>query len=370
MPGPSVTVPFADLSRQWTQIAERVRPDLDRLFSQSAFCLGPWVADFEARARDFLGVRHAIGVNSGTSALHLALIAAGVGPGDRVLVPSMTFIATAWAVLYVGAEPILCDVDPDTGTIDPADAERRIDKSVRAIVPVHLYGRSAAMDRVLDVARRYRLAVIEDACQAFGARWQGRCVGGLGRLGCFSFYPGKNLGAAGEGGLVVTGDDDLAERIRALRDHGQRQRYVHEEVGFNYRMDGIQGLILGHKLPFVDQWADQRRAIARRYLRAFADLPLYLPHDATDGHVWHLFVVRCSRRDGLRAHLEARGVETGMHYPVPLHRQPCLAAFGFQAEDLSVADCWGRECLSLPLFVGMTEGEVEQVVEGVRSFFG
>ena len=242
-------VPFSDLSLQWREIADAARADLEILFSTSSFCAGPFVERFEAAVADYLGVRHAIGVNSGTSALHLALIAAEVGAGDKVLVPANTFIATIWAVLYVGAVPVLCDVEPASGNIDVEDAERRIDPSVRAIIPVHLYGQPANMEAVLALADRHGLAVIEDAAQAIGARYRGRPVGGFGLLGCFSFYPGKNLGAAGEAGLVTTDDAKLADRVRALRNHAQTERYHHSEIGFNYRMEGIQGLVqrTGHR---------------------------------------------------------------------------------------------------------------------------
>src|SRR5262245_43571350 len=243
---PVDVVPFNDLSHQWREIKAGLLPDINRLFEDGAFCLGPFVDAFEQAIADYLGVEHAIGVNSGTSALHLALIAAGIQPGDKVLIPSHTFIATAWAVLYVGAIPVLCDVDADSATIDAGDADRRIDPTVKAIIPVHLYGQPADMKAVAELAARRGVVIVEDAAQAIGARYGSRRVGAIGRLGCFSFYPGKNLGAAGEGGLVVTDSAALARRIRALRDHAQEERYVHGEIGFNYRMEGMQGLILGH----------------------------------------------------------------------------------------------------------------------------
>ena len=223
----------------------RHRATLELLFRNGAFTLGPYVGAFERAVAEYLGTNHAIGVNSGTSALHLALIAAGIGPGDKVLIPSLTFIATAWAVLYVGATPVLCDIDADSATIDVNDAENRLDHAVKAIVPVHLYGQPANMDAVMKFAACHRLAVIEDAAQAIGARYDGRSIGTIGELGCFSFYPGKNLGAAGEGGLVVAADAARAQRIRSLRHHAQVGRYAHAEVGFNYRMAGIQGLAVG-----------------------------------------------------------------------------------------------------------------------------
>jgi dTDP-4-amino-4,6-dideoxygalactose transaminase len=362
-------VPFSDLSLQWKEIADAARADIDILFATSSFCLGPFVEGFEAAVADYLGVRNAIGVNSGTSALHLALIAAGVRPGDKVLVPANTFIATVWAVLYVGAVPVLCDVEVASGNIDVADAERRIDRSVKAIIPVHLYGQPANMEAVLTLADRYGLAVIEDAAQAIGARYRGKAVGSFGLLGCFSFYPAKNLGAAGESGLVTTNDGMLADRVRALRNHSQTERYVHTELGFNYRMEGFQGLILGHKLSRLDAWTEQRRTIARCYDAGLAGLPLALPQVVNSDHVYHLYVILSERREELRAFLRQRGVETGLHYPVPIHRQPCLAALEVDRTSYPVTDLYASRCLSLPIFSGMTDAQMDRVVSTVRSFF-
>jgi dTDP-4-amino-4,6-dideoxygalactose transaminase len=362
-------VPFNDLALQWRQIAAKALPDLKALFEASAFCLGPWVDRFETDVAAYIGTPHAIGVNSGTSALHLAMIVAGVGPGDKVLVPANTFVATAWAVLYVGAEPVFCDVDPASWTIDPADAERRVSAGVKAIIPVHLYGQPADMNAIVAFAQRHSLVVVEDVAQAIGAGYGGRGLGTIGRLGCFSFYPGKNLGAAGEAGLVITSDETMARRIRALRHHAQSERYIHGELGFNHRMDGIQGLILGHKLPLLDGWTNERRRIAKRYQDALAGLPLELPRIVNGDHVWHLFVVHTPKRDRLRAHLAELNIDTGLHYPVPLHRQPCFAKLEIDRDSFPNTDRNGRECLSLPIFAGMTDKQVDVVVEGIRAFF-
>jgi dTDP-4-amino-4,6-dideoxygalactose transaminase len=364
-----MAVPFTDLSFQWRQIEAKALPDIHRLFEQSAFCLGPFVERFEQAAAEYLGIAHAIGVNSGTSALHLALIAAGIGPGDKVLLPSFTFIATAWAVLYVGATPVLCDVEEDSANIDLRDAEARLDGAVKAIIPVHLYGQPANMAGVSAFATRHQLVVVEDAAQAMGARYDGRCAGTFGRCGCFSFYPAKNLGAAGEGGLIVTADDAIATRLRALRHHAQTERYLHTELGFNYRMEGLQGLVLGHKLPFLDRWTETRRSLARAYHRQLADLPLVLPEVVHHDHVFHLYVVRTSEREHLREHLRRAGIETGLHYPTPLHAQPALVRFVADPGSFPVSDRYARECLSLPLFVGMTEPQFERVCAAIRTFF-
>jgi dTDP-4-amino-4,6-dideoxygalactose transaminase len=367
--GADNTVPFTDLSFQWRQIEAKVLADICRLFEDSAFCLGPFVERFERAVAEHLGVAHAIGVNSGTSALHLALIAAGIGPGDKVLVPSFTFVATAWAVLYVGATPVLCDVEDASANVDLADMERRMDSAVKAIIPVHLYGQPADLAGVMALAARHRLGVIEDAAQAIGARFDGRHAGTFGLCGCFSFYPGKNLGAAGEAGLIVTADEAIAQRLRALRDHAQTERYIHAELGFNYRMEGLQGLVLAHKLPLLAGWTDRRRELARAYHEQLTGLPLTLPQVVHHDHVFHLYVVRSKDRDRLREHLRRAGIETGLHYPVPLHAQPALARFVTDADSFPVADRYARECLSLPLFVGMTERQLERVCETIRRFF-
>jgi dTDP-4-amino-4,6-dideoxygalactose transaminase len=362
-------IPFNDLAIQWREISREALRDFDEVFAKSAFCLGPQVEAFESEIADFLDVAHAIGVNSGTSALHLAMVAADIGPGHEVLVPAHTFIATLWGVVYVGATPVLCDVDDATGTIDLADAKRRVTSRTRAIIPVHLYGQPADMDGIAALARHHNLIVVEDAAQSVGACWNGQRVGTLGLLGCFSFYPGKNLGAAGEGGLVVTSNAKVNERLRSLRHHGERERYVHAEIGFNYRMDGLQAVVLRHKLRRISAWTEQRRALARRYQAALAGLPLDVPIIRHQDHVWHLFVVRTPQRDRLREYLHAGGIETGLHYPVPLHRQPCLEFLSPMPHSYPRADRWANEGLSLPLFYGMTANQVDRICETIHEFF-
>jgi dTDP-4-amino-4,6-dideoxygalactose transaminase len=358
-----------DLGWQWHQIAEDVRPEVEDLFERSAFCLGPYVDRFEEAFSNSIGVAHAVAVNSGTSALHLAVLAAGLGPGDKVLVPGNSFIASAWGAVYVGAEPVFCDVVPRTGNIDVSDAERRLDSAVKAIVPVHLYGQVADLDGVRNLAERYGLIVIEDAAQAHGARHGNRHVGGLGDLGCFSFYPGKNLGAAGEAGVVVTDNEVVAERLRSLRNHGQRERYLHDEVGFNYRMDGLQGLVVWHKLQHLDDWTKERKRLAACYLEALSALDLELPDSDASDHVFHLFVVRTPRRDKLRRFLESQGIGTGLHYPVALHHQPCFSHLASAETSLPVAEHYAAQCLSLPLFLGMSDRQQSMVVSAVHRFF-
>jgi dTDP-4-amino-4,6-dideoxygalactose transaminase len=363
-------VPFNDLAVQWREIADDVRRHFDEVFARSAFSAGPFVKAFEDDIAAYLGTKHAIGVNSGTSALHLAAVAANIGPGDEVLVPSHTFIATLWGVLYVGATPVLCDVDETTGTIDIADAERRVTPRTKAIIPVHIYGQPADMNAVEALAARHCLTIIEDNAQAIGARWNNRHVGTIGQLGCYSFYPGKNLGAAGEGGLITTDDDSLAERVRALQNHGQSERYIHVEIGFNHRMDGLQGVVLRHKLKRIDAWTTRRKVLAERFQAGLAGLPLEVPAVHHQDHVWHLFVVRTPRRDELRTYTQQAAIETGMHYPIPCHRQPCLHHLEMDRESYPNAERWAREGLSLPLFYGMSDAQADRVINTVREFFG
>ncbi len=362
-------VPFMDLSWQWRQIESDVRPELDEVFAKSQFVLGPQVEKFEQAFADYIGAPHCVAASSGTSALHLAVIAAGIGPGDKVLLPAHTFIATAWGVLYQGGIPVFCDVERETGNMDMADAARRLSDDVKAIIPVHLYGQPADMDAVLKFAEENHLTVIEDAAQSHGARHGDRRVGSFGAFGCFSFYPGKNLGAAGEGGAVVCRNADAAERMRALRHHAQSERYIHQELGYNYRMDGIQGLVLRHKLARLDEWTDMRRHIAALYRDGLADLPLELPEPANRDHVYHLFVVRTPKRQELADHLSSKGLQTGLHYPVPLHRQPALKSYAADESSYPVSDHYADECLSLPLFSGMSDGQADLVIAAVREFF-
>jgi dTDP-4-amino-4,6-dideoxygalactose transaminase len=361
-------VPFLDLRAQYAGLADEVLRALREVVESGTYVLGPRVAAFEEAFARYLGARHCVGVNSGTSALHLALLAAGVGPSDEVITVPMTFIATSWAVSYIGATPVYVDVDPVTYTLDAAQVERRLTPRTRAILPVHLYGQPADLAPLLDIGRRHGIPVIEDTAQAHGARYHGRAAGTLGVSGCFSFYPGKNLGAYGEAGAVVTDDSAVAARLRSLRDHAQEKRYHHGELGFNYRMDALQGAVLGVKLKHVEDWTEARRRLAARYRERLAGLPLALPVEAPGRrHVWHLFVVLHPERDRLRRELEARGIQTGLHYPIPLHLQKAYAHLGHRAGDFPVAERIGRECLTLPLFPEMTEGQQDAVVAALAD---
>jgi dTDP-4-amino-4,6-dideoxygalactose transaminase len=364
----SPAVPFVDLRIQFNRLREEILDTLQEVAESTVYTLGPKVAAFEKSFASYVGAKHCIGLSSGTAALHLALICAGVGPGDEVITVPMTFIATSWAISYVGAKPVFVDVDPTTYTMDPAQVEERISSKTKAILPVHLYGQPADLVPLLDLSDRHGIPLIEDVAQAHGAQYQGKSAGTFGQCGCFSFYPGKNLGAYGEGGAVVTDDDRIAARIRSLRDHAQQQRYHHEEIGFNYRMDAFQGAVLGVKLRHLEKWTQARGLLAERYVKHLADLPLQLPTVASDrSHVWHLFVVLHRERDRLRRALEAQGIHTGLHYPIPLHLQKAYQHLGYGPGDFPVAERIGRECLSLPLFPEMTVQQQDRVIEALSD---
>jgi dTDP-4-amino-4,6-dideoxygalactose transaminase len=310
-------------------------------------------------------------VNTGTSALHLALLAGGVGPGDEVITVACTFMATVSAIRYAGARPVFVDVDPTSYTMDPALVERAITRKTKAIVPVHLYGQPADMAPILDVARRHDLLVVEDACQAHGAEYRGRRVGSLGHMAAFSFYPGKNLGACGEGGALVTSDPELVKRVRMLRDWGQEKRYLHVLEGFNYRMDNLQGAFLRIKLRHLPAWTEARRAHAARYRQLLEGARLRLPAERPDAkHVYHLYAVMTEAREALAARLADKGVATGFHYPTPVHLQPCFAHLGYHRGDLPNTERVAAQEISLPMYPELTEEQLREVAAAVASAAG
>ncbi len=315
-------VPYADLKAQYATLREEVLAALDRVASKAAFVLGEEVQEFEREFAAYCGVKHCVAVNSGTSALHLALLGVGVQAGDEVITTPNTFIATAEAIAYTGAKPVFVDIDPHTASIDPGKIAAAVTPRTRAILPVHLYGLAAEMDAILEIAAQHHLAVIEDACQAHGARYHGKRVGSIGNAAAFSFYPSKNLGAYGEGGALTTNDDALAAKARTLRSHGESRRYFHDAVGYNYRMDGFQGAILRVKLPRLDQWNARRKELAEIYRCTLAGARLDLQQGgASSERVDHLLVVYVAERDAVRARLEERGVQTGVYYPQPIQKQ-------------------------------------------------
>jgi dTDP-4-amino-4,6-dideoxygalactose transaminase len=363
-------IPAFDMQAQ----IRALRPELDaaiaRTLDQCSFCLGPDVSAFEKDFAQFSGAAHAVGFNSGTSALHVALLLLDIKPGDEIITTPFTFVATSWAISYVGAKPVYVDIDDATCNLDPAKVERAITSRTKAIMPVHLYGQSCDLAPLAAIARKHNLQLVEDAAQAHGAMYQGKPVGTFGVSAGFSFYPGKNLGACGEAGALVMADAAMAERARSLREHGARVRYYHDEIGFNYRMEGIQGAVLGVKLKHLAAWTAARRRIVARYTKLLAGLPLKLQSELpnTQG-AWHLYVVRHPRRDELRAYLEKQGIGTGLHYPVPLHLQKCYASLGHQAGDFPVTEAAARECLSLPLYPELTDAQVDYVVQHIKAFF-
>jgi dTDP-4-amino-4,6-dideoxygalactose transaminase len=364
-----VGVPFVDLKAQYRSIKDEVHAAIDDVIQNTAFVLGPAVEKFEQDFATYLGAEHVVGVNTGTAALHLGLLALGVGPGDEVIVPAHTFIATAEAVSHVGARPVFVDVQEATGNMDPALLEQAITPRTRAIIPVHLYGQPADLEEIMAIAEARRIPLVEDACQAHGAAYRGRRVGTFGAIGCFSFYPGKNLGAYGEGGAVSTDDPEIAERIRRLRDHGQSARYQHAEVGYNARMEGIQGAVLGVKLRHLDRWNAARRQHAEFYDEKLAPLGLEIPGRAPSREsVHHLYVVRTQAREPLREHLSARGVQTGLHYPTPLHLQEAYVSLGHKAGAFPRSERWASLGMSLPMYPELAQSMLQEVVEGIASF--
>jgi dTDP-4-amino-4,6-dideoxygalactose transaminase len=360
-------IPFLDLKAQYKSIKPEIDKAVIGVLESTQFVLGENVAAFEREFAAYCGAKHAIAVNSGTSALHLALLAAGVGPGDEVVTIPFTFVATVSAICYTGATPVFVDIEPRSFTMDPSKLEKAITPRTKAILPVHLYGQMADMTAILEVANRHGIPVIEDACQAHGAEYDGKRAGSLGVSGCFSFYPGKNLGAYGEGGAVVTSDDTHAKKMRMLRDWGQEKRYHHVLKGFNYRMEGIQGAILSVKLRYLEAWTESRRARARDYDALLQGSDSVKAPQQLSGrrHVYHIYAVRSADRDGLQQLLQAKGVQTGLHYPIPVHLQEAHADLGYKLGDFPESEAAANEVLSLPIFPEMTSSQVEEVVAAV-----
>ena len=362
-------IPYLDLPAQLGPIRRELDAAIARTLDQCSFCLGPDVATFEQDFAAWCGASHCVGLNSGTSALHLALILLGVGSGDEVITTPFTFVATSWAISYVGARPVYVDIEPGSMCIDPSKIERAITRRTKAILPVHLYGHPVDLDAVLAVARKHGLPVVEDVAQAHGALYNGKKVGTFGEISCFSFYPGKNLGACGEGGALVTNNREFAARARALRDHGSSRRYYHDEVGFNYRMEGIQGAVLGVKLKHLDSWTEGRRHVAHHYHQLLDGSPFRLPVEApTAASAYHLYVVRHPDRDRLKSHLETKQIGCALHYPLPLHLQKCYASLRYKAGDFPEAESAARECLSLPIYPELTEEQQSRVSSELLSF--
>lgn len=366
-----VAVPFLDLAPAHAPLKDAVLAEIGELFDSGAFTNGPAVARFEEEFAAYCGVDHCVGVASGLDALRLALLATGLEPGDEVVVPAATFVATLEAVTQAGGVPVPADVSEDDYGLDPAAAAAAVGPRTRALMPVDLYGQMADIRALEALARENGLSLVEDACQAHGAERDGLRAGSVGAAAAFSFYPGKNLGAAGDAGAFVTNDGDLATRVRALREHGQTAKYVHALEGWTARLDTIQAVVLSHKLPWLDGWNEQRRTAAAFYAEALAGVgDLRLPTIASgSAPVWHLYVVRTADPTALALFLRERGVGTGRHYPDPVHLTDAYRSLGYRQGDFPVAEALARECLSLPIFPGIEEEQLAAVVEGVRSFF-
>jgi dTDP-4-amino-4,6-dideoxygalactose transaminase len=363
------TVPFVDLKQQYLSIKGEVLDAISNVLESTQFVLGREVAAFEEEFAAYSGSKYGIAVNSGTSALHLALLAAGIGPGDEVITVSGTFVATVAAIVYTGATPVFVDIDPTTYTMDASQIEAVMTPKTKAIMPVHLYGNPADMDPILDIARRHGLVVIEDAAQAHGAQYRGRRCGSMGDLGCFSFYPGKNLGAYGEGGLVTTNQPEFARTIRMLRDWGAEKKYQHVLKGYNYRMEGVQGAVLRVKLKYLEQWTEARRSHAAGYRKALAGSGLQLPAESPfNRHVYHVFAVQTPTREEFMTFLNSRGVQTGIHYPIPVHLLPAYSDLGYRTGEFPVTERLAAQEVSLPMFPELTEEQIAAVGASVAEF--
>jgi dTDP-4-amino-4,6-dideoxygalactose transaminase len=371
---PAVEIPLIDLRQQHRALQHKIYAALRHVFDSSVFVMGPNVRAFEEEMASFLEVKHAIGVASGTDALNLSLDALGIKAGDEVLVPSFTYAATAAAVEHLGARPVFVDSLPDGFNLDPADAARRITPSTRAIIPVHLYGQAAPMDEVMALAKKHHLFVVEDVAQAAGGLWEGQRLGTLGDTGCFSFYPTKNLAACGDAGMVTTNDDEIADRIRLLRQQADAsvlggQKYTHPAVGYNSRLDEMQAAILRVKLPHLDSWNRLRQEHAQRYRAQLRDSGMLLPGlDRNGSHVYCLFTLRCRDRDELRAWLREHGIGCEIYYPLPLHMQEAYRRLGYREGDLPQAERLSKECLSIPVYPELSVEQLDRVAGVLQAF--
>jgi dTDP-4-amino-4,6-dideoxygalactose transaminase len=359
-------IPFVDLKSQYNSIKDEINTAVLSVLDSTQFILGDEVLALEQEFAAYCSAEHGVALNTGTSALHLALLAAGIGAGDEVITVPFTFVATVSAIAYTGATPVFVDIDPVSYTMDVNQIEKAITAKTKAIMPVHLYGQPADMDPIMEIANRHGLKVIEDAAQAHRSEYKGRRVGSIGDIGCFSFYPGKNLGAYGEGGMAVTNNPEYAQKMRMLRDWGQDGRYNHVMKGYNYRMDGIQGAILRVKLRYLDQWTDARRTHAAQYDALLADSGIKTPVAMPYGHhVYHVYVLRVSQREALQQKLNEQGIQTGIHYPIPVHLQKAFADLGHHKGDFPESELVAAEVLSLPMYPELSEAQINVIATAV-----
>jgi len=371
-----ISVPLLDLKAQYASIKEEITQAVTAVLESQWFILGPTVKECEAKIAEYCGCSHAVGVTSGSDALLISLMAEGIGPGDEVITTPYTFFATAGCIARIGAKPVFVDIRPDTYNIDPAAVEGCITENTKAIIPVHLFGQCADMDPIMEIAERRGLTVIEDAAQAIGSEYKGRRAGTMGRYGCFSFFPSKNLGGGGDGGMVITDDDALAEKLAVLRVHGSKPKYYHSLIGGNFRLDALQAAIINVKLPHLDAWTAGRQANAERYRRLFSESGLVenglveLPQVAPQRrHIYNQFVIRVSRRDELRAYLQEHKVATEIYYPVSLHMQECFAYLGYRQGDFPESEAAAEQTLALPIYPELTDEQARHVVDCVARFY-
>ena len=361
-------IPYLDLKKQYHSIKQEIDSAVASVLESGQFVLGKEVEAFEEEFASYCGTNHVVAVSTGTSALHLSLLAAGIGPGDEVITTPLTFVATVAAILYTGARPVFVDVEPTTLNIDVSKMSKVVTKRTKAILPVHLHGKPVDMVSLIQVAQKNKLIVIEDAAQAHGAEIQGRRAGGLGHMGCFSFYPGKNLGAYGEGGAVTTNNPEFAKKIRLLRDWGAEKRYHHDLKGFNFRMETLQGAILRVKLRHLEKWTEARRHLARRYDEYLKDVPVEIPFTpAGFRHVYHVYAVLTYCRDRLQEYLTSKDIYTNIHYPIPVHLQKAYSDLGYKAGDFPMTESVCCRTISLPLYPEMTEAQVKEVAEAIKN---
>jgi len=362
-------IPFLDLKKQYLQIRNDVLSKIENVLEDTAFSGGKYVEEFEKNFANYCDTKYCVAVNNGTSALHLAMLALGIGEGDEVIVPANTFIATAWGVSYCNATPVFVDCTADTWEIDASKIEEKITPKTKAIAGVHLYGQPFDIDTVKAIAQKHNLFLVEDAAQAHGAYYKGKRVGGFGEMACFSFYPGKNLGTYGEGGGIVTNDEKYFKHLQSLRNHGSVVRYYHDEIGYNMRMGGIEAAVLSVKLQYLDKWNNRRKEIARMYQQGITNpkIKMQAQPEFTDS-VYHLFVITTEDRDGLMKYLNEHQIFPGLHYPVPCHLQKAYAHLGYKQGDCPNAEYLASHCLSLPMFAELSDTEVEKVIEVLNKF--